>query len=64
MGDDSILTAEADLRAAQLAGDVAALDRLLDDGLVFTGLDGAVVGKADDLALHRSGRLRITRVRD
>ena len=62
MGDDPVLACEAELRAAQLAGDVAALDRLLDDALVFTGLDGAVVGKADDLALHRSGRLRITRM--
>jgi hypothetical protein len=62
VGDDPILAAEAALRAAQLAGDVGALDRLLDDGLVFTGLDGAVVGKADDLALHRSGRLKVTRM--
>jgi hypothetical protein len=62
VGDDPILAAEAALRAAQLAGDVGALDRLLDDGLVVTGLDGAVVGKADDLALHRSGRLKVTRM--
>jgi hypothetical protein len=29
---------------------------------VFTALGGRVVGKAGDLALHRSGRLRITRL--
>ena len=62
MDDDPILACEAALRQAQLAGDVAALDRLLDDALVFTTLDGSVVGKADDLGLHRSGRLRITRM--
>jgi hypothetical protein len=59
---DAVLACEEELRQAQLSGDVTALERLLDDGLVFTALDGAVVGKADDLALHRSGRLRITRM--
>lgn len=62
MNDDSILAAEEELCQAQLAGDVAALDRLLDDELVFTALDGSVVGKAADLALHRSGKFRITRM--
>lgn len=61
-GDDPILEYEEALRQAQLRGDVEALDRLLDDALVFTSLEGAVVGKADDLAIHRSGRLRITRM--
>jgi len=60
--DDPILACEAALRQAQLANDVAALDRLLDDALVFTTLNGSVVGKADDLDLHRSGRLRITQM--
>jgi len=60
--DDPILTGETALRQAQLDGDVAALDRLLDEALQFTGLDGQVVGKADDLSLHRSGRLRITKM--
>jgi hypothetical protein len=60
--DDEILAREDGLRRAQLASDVHALDRLLDDGLMFTGLDGTVVTKSDDLALHRSGGLRITRM--
>jgi len=60
--DDEILACEAQLRRAQLAGDVAALDQLLDDELVFTNLDGTLGGKSDDLALHRSGRLRITKM--
>ena len=59
---DPIIAREEELRQAQLASDAQALDRLLDDELVFTALDGSVVGKADDLALHRSGRLRITRM--
>lgn len=50
------------MRRAQLESDVAALERLLDDDLMFTALDGSVVGKHDDLELHRSGRLRITRM--
>lgn len=60
--DDAILRCEEELRVAQLAGDVATLDRLIDDALVFTALDGSIVGKEDDLSLHRSGRLKITRM--
>jgi hypothetical protein len=62
MTDDPILACEEELRQAQLAGDVGALDRLLGDDLVFTTLDGTVVGKAADLALHRSGALHILRM--
>jgi ketosteroid isomerase-like protein len=61
MVDDPIVACEAELRAAMLTNDVAALDRLLDDALVFTGLDGTVVGKQDDLAAHQARRLRLTR---
>jgi ketosteroid isomerase-like protein len=60
--EHEILACEAELRQAQLTGDVATLDRLLDDGLVFTSFDGTLASKSDDLALHRSGRLRITRM--
>ena len=51
---------EAQLRAAQLKSDVHALDRLIDDTLLFTGPDGSLATKADDLALHRSGAVRFT----
>jgi ketosteroid isomerase-like protein len=54
--------AESELRAAMLGGDVAALDRLIDDALVFVAIDGSVVSKADDLAMHRSGAIKITRL--
>lgn len=58
----SIEDAEARLRAAMLAGDVAALDALLGDALVFTDHTGARLSKAEDLAAHRSGRLRLARL--
>jgi hypothetical protein len=38
------------------------LDRLLDDELLFASFDGTLATKAYDLTLHRSGRLRITRM--
>ena len=61
--DDAALHAcESALRRAQLAGDVAALDRLVDDALVFTGPDGLLYGKQDDLDAHRQGWVRITRL--
>jgi hypothetical protein len=58
----SLHACEAALRQAQLASDVRALDRLLDDALVFTGPNGAVYGKTDDLDAHRRGLVRITRL--
>jgi Domain of unknown function (DUF4440) len=57
-----LLECESALRRAQLASDVAVLDRLLDDELVFTGPDGALYGKADDLEAHRAGLVRIVRL--
>jgi ketosteroid isomerase-like protein len=51
---DDLREAERRLQAAQLAGDVAALDQLLDDRLIFTGPDGACYTKQDDLEAQRS----------
>ncbi|MFE6861980.1 nuclear transport factor 2 family protein [Nocardia sp. NPDC057668] len=45
--------AERRLQEAQLAGDVGALDELLDDRLIFT-LGADTFTKADDLELHRT----------
>jgi ketosteroid isomerase-like protein len=53
---------EDDLRRAMLAADVDALDRLLDDQLLFVGPDGTVFRKPDDLAAHRRGAWRFTRL--
>lgn len=60
MSDDSILVAEEQLRDAMLAGDIAMLDRLIDDDLMFVSHLGRVVGKAEDLEAHRTRVLRIT----
>jgi ketosteroid isomerase-like protein len=61
MTDDPILLLEAELRTAMLSNDVAALDHLIDDALFFTTLNGAVIGKQDDLDAHKARRLRLTR---
>lgn len=50
-----LLAAERALHAAQLAGDVAALDRLLHDDLVAIGPDGGRYTKQQDLDGYRSG---------
>jgi ketosteroid isomerase-like protein len=55
MDENSLRSAERRLQAAQVASDVAALDALLDDRLIFTGPDGALYGKQDDLRVHRTG---------
>ena len=62
MTDDPISACEEALRAAMLSNDVDALDRLIDRELMFTALDGSVVGKQDDLAAHRARLLRATRI--
>ena len=59
---NELRTAERALQAAQLASDVAELDRLIDDRLVFTGPDGRLYSKADDLRLHGSGEQKMSRV--
>ena len=58
--DAPIAALEAELRAAQLTADVAALDRLIADDLLFTGPDGVLATKADDLAAYRDGVMRVT----
>ena len=54
-GDAEIVALEAALRAAQLAADVPALARLISDDLLFTGPDGQLGTKAQDLEAHGSG---------
>jgi len=56
--DPEIVELEARLRAAQLAADVAALDRLIAEDLLFTGPDGSLGTKEQDLAAHASGAVR------
>ncbi len=58
--DAQIRALEERLRQAMLAGDVAALDALISDRLLFIGPDTRVYSKEDDLALHRSGAERVS----
>lgn len=51
--------AEQRLQAAVRAGDVRALDLLLDDRVVYTGPDGSTVTKEEDLGAHRSRALAV-----
>jgi ketosteroid isomerase-like protein len=55
---DEIITCEAAVRAAQLSADSAALERLIADELLFTGPDGELGTKAQDLEAHGSGSVR------
>ena len=56
--DPEIVALEEAIRAAQLGADVAALDRLISEDLLFTGPGGGVGTKAEDLEAHRSGAVR------
>lgn len=59
MTDDSdILALEEELRQAMLAGDVATLDRLIADELLFSGPTGELATKAQDLAAYRDRVIR------
>ncbi len=56
--DADIVALEARLRAAQIAADVPALDALISEELLFTGPDGQLGSKAEDLSAHGSGAVR------
>jgi ketosteroid isomerase-like protein len=72
--DAEIVALESRIRLAQLNADVATLNELIADQLLFTGPDGQLGTKEQDLAAHGSGavrfirhdpdELRIQRVRD
>lgn len=53
-----IVACEAAIRAAQLAADTEALNLLIAEDLLFTGPDGELGTKAQDLEAHRSGVVR------
>ena len=56
--DPEIVALETRLRSAQLAADVRELDTLISDDLLFTGPDGQIGTKAQDLAAHSAGSVR------
>jgi ketosteroid isomerase-like protein len=53
--ETQIRACEARLYAAMLASDVAELDALVADDLLFAGPTGELATKAMDLELHRTG---------
>lgn len=57
---NEILDVEERLRIAMLTSNVAELDTLINDRLLFVGPDGSVYSKSDDLELHRSGTTQFT----
>jgi ketosteroid isomerase-like protein len=57
-----IKQAEARLRNAMLTSDVPALEELLSTNTVFTNQAGVRLTKADDIAAHQSGLLRINQL--
>ncbi|HEX6574416.1 MAG TPA: nuclear transport factor 2 family protein [Gemmatimonadaceae bacterium] len=56
--DAEIIEAEARIRSAQLSGDIAELDALIADEILFTGPTGELGTKAQDLDAYRSGAVR------
>ena len=56
--DPDIIDCEVRIRAAQLSADVNALDELIGEPLLFTGPDGQLGTKAQDLEAYRSGIVR------
>lgn len=59
--DPEIVALEEELREAMLAGDVASLNRLIADDLLFAGPTGELATKAQDLAAHRDRVIRFLR---
>lgn len=53
--EEIILKLEEELRLAMLSNDVAKLDELIDDSLVFVTPDGSVINKKFDLDGQRNG---------
>jgi ketosteroid isomerase-like protein len=61
---ESLRAAERRLQAAQCASDVDALTELIDDAARFTGPDGNLYSKQDDLDAHESGQQVMNRVEE
>ena len=56
--DPEIVVLEARLRMAQLGADLTALDELISDDLLFTGPDGQLGSKAQDIEAYQSGTVK------
>lgn len=62
MKNPTIESLEEKLQQAMLASDVAVLDELIAEDLVWTTHTGEVATKQDDLHAHRTGIFRFTKV--
>ena len=58
VADQEIVNLEARIRAAQLSADVTALNDLISDDLLFTGPDGQLGTKTQDIDAYRSGTVK------
>ena len=56
--DQEIILLEARIRAAQLSADITALGELISDDLLFSGPDGQLGTKAQDIEGYRSGTVK------
>jgi hypothetical protein len=56
--DHEIVVLEAEIRAAQLSADTAALNELISDNLLFTGPDGQLGTKTQEMEEYRSGTVK------
>ena len=57
-----VMQAEERLRQAMETNDVAGIGQWLHEELLFTDFTGALVGKEEDLAAHRSGVVTMSSV--
>ena len=60
--EEIVIELEDRLRSAQLKSDISELSRLLDNQLVFSGLDGSIVSREADLNLHKMDEFKITKM--
>jgi ketosteroid isomerase-like protein len=58
IADQEIVMLEARIRVAQLSADVATLEDLISDDLLFTSPDGQLGTKAQDMEAYRSGTVK------
>lgn len=61
---ESLRAAERDLQAAQLTSDVETLNELIHDNARFTGPDGSLYSKQDDLRGHETGHQVLSRLEE
>lgn len=61
---EELRVAERRLQSAQLASDVGELAGLIDDAVWFSGPDGKIYSKQDDLDAHESGHQVLHRVQE